>query len=277
MADHLYLVLDPATSTGYCLVRRPYPYGRADIFEYGILTVDTSHDLQGFHCLDLMRQITAILDKYPVTHLALEDFFFSKKFCSGSTVNGAFRTAIHILACQRGIPYSILNISLWKAFVAGRSMPTKAQKTQWGKSLANKYFIQQALHERYGFQFPNHWTSAKTRKPIRFKSDIVDAVGQAVYFCSIVLVPPHTSGVPPVHPPQITMSVVCPPDVTFARGSVPAYSYTHVAPLIAGIPPPRAAAIRAPKRTKAPAKIDSRPTKRPCTSGLALAGNGTPL
>jgi Holliday junction resolvasome RuvABC endonuclease subunit len=267
MADHVYLVLDPATSTGYCLVRRPFPYNLADIFEYGIIAVNTSHDLQGFHCLDLMRQITDILNKHPVTHIALEDYFFSKKFCSGSNVNAAFRTAIHILACQRGIPYSILNISLWKAFVAGRSMPTKEQKTLWGKSLANKYFIQQALYDRYSFQFPNHWTSAKSQKPIRFKSDIVDAVGQAVYFCSIVSVPftiSKTHPVHPVHPPHITMSVACAPDVLFTRGTIPAFLYGPG--IVTALPP-----VRVQKRNKSPVDIDSRPTKRCCSKGLALA------
>jgi hypothetical protein len=133
-----------------------------------------------------MQQIEALIDDYEVSYIAVEDFFFSSRKRNGSTVNGAFRTAIHILARQRGLDYSILNISAWKTFVAGRSTPTKEQKKRWGAEPAKKLYIQDALWWYYGFRFPNHSISATTGKPIAFRYDIVDVVAQATYYCGLI-------------------------------------------------------------------------------------------
>lgn len=211
-----YLVLDPATTSGYALMRVDAAGTQAEIFEYGLLVVDISSDYQGDHCLDLMRKIRALISEHHVEHLAVEDYFFSKKFCSGSNVNAAFRTAIHIVARETGLPYTILNISAWKTFVAGRSTPTKNQKTHWGKALANKVFIQSALFANFGFRFPNHLKSPVSGRPIHLKYDVVDAVAQAVYFARINL-----------RVPQVTLSVVPAPDVIWPvrKTDKPSFNY----------------------------------------------------
>jgi Holliday junction resolvasome RuvABC endonuclease subunit len=175
------LVIDPATSTGYCLIR--IIGGIADIYQYGRLVVSTSSPFQGDHCIDLMRQLSSIVEDHDVTHIAVEDYFASGKFCSGCSVNIAFRTAIYILARERNIPYTILNISLWKAYVAGSSRPTAPQQKQWGKLAANKLFIQDALFKKYGFRFPGKIANPLNGRFLKFPSDIVDAVAQGVYFC----------------------------------------------------------------------------------------------
>jgi Holliday junction resolvasome RuvABC endonuclease subunit len=179
------LVLDPAQSTGYCLVSVYEEEGKkvGNIYEYGYLEVDTSSLYQGDHCLDLSHQIEVIIEKNKVTEIALEDYFFSKRFASGSSVNAAFRTTIHMLARRLDLHYEILNISAWKIFVSGRTTPTLEQKRKWGKLPAKKLAIQEALWKNYGFRFPNHSISTKTKKPIHFRYDIVDVVGQAVYYC----------------------------------------------------------------------------------------------
>ena len=50
------------------------------------------------------------------------------------------------------------------------------------RSSAKKLMIQQALWEKFGIRFPNHSLSPKTSKPIKFRTDIVDAVGQCICF-----------------------------------------------------------------------------------------------
>ena len=184
------LTLDPASSTGYALTNLSVDeqgyYASADIYEYGYIDVDTSSNFQGDHCIDLMKRIQDLITQHNVEHIAIEDYFFSKRFCTGSNVNAAFRTAIHILARQQGIDYTILNISAWKTFVSGRSTPTREQKKKWGAAPAKKLHVQQALWDIWGFRFPNHSISQKSGKPIIFRPDIVDVVGQTVYYCGLL-------------------------------------------------------------------------------------------
>lgn len=212
------LVLDPGTSTGYCLVDMRVDeegyYESADVYDYGYINVDVTSDFQGDHCLDLMARVEALIDEHSVTHIGIEDYFFSKRFCNGSNVNAAFRTAIHILARQRDIDYTIINISAWKTFVAGRSTPSKEQKRKWGPTNAKKLYIQQALWEYYSFRFPNHSLSERTGKPIVFRLDVVDVVGQAVYYCGLVC------GIR-----NITMSVLSPKDVVWKKKSSKIFEY----------------------------------------------------
>jgi len=174
------LTLDPAASTGFSVAK--IQDGVFNIIDYGFIDVDKSTDFIGDACISLMDQIKEIIEKHGVDYVTVEDFFFSSRTPQGSDVNSAYRTAIHILCRKRGLEYTILNISAWKKLVAGRSTPTKEQKKMWGKEAAKKLMIQDALWKNYGFKFPNHSLSKKTGKPIKFRYDIVDAVGLAVYF-----------------------------------------------------------------------------------------------
>lgn len=178
------LILDPAESTGYCLVSIDETTKSADIFEYGIIEIDKTSDYRGDHYLDLMNKIQYILNSHDIQHIAIEDFFFNKKKATGSTENAAYRTAIHILARNNNIDYTVLSITEWKKYVAGRSIPNREEKKLWGKD-ANKIYIQHALWKRYGFRFPNHSVSKLTGNPIKFRFDIVDVIGQAIYFLAI--------------------------------------------------------------------------------------------
>lgn len=204
----ILLVLDPATSTGFCLVNIGIEdgyYTTADIYEYGFIDADTSSNFQGDHCLDLMGKLQNLITEHNVEHIAIEDYFFSRKFRNGCNSNAAYRTAIHILARQNDLDYTIINISAWKTFVAGSSRPSKEQKKEWGAEAAKKLYIQQALWERYSFRFPNHSLSDAGR-PILFRFDIIDVVGQAVYYCGLIC------GIG-----DIKMSVEIPEDVVFTR------------------------------------------------------------
>lgn len=211
----IVLVLDPAQSTGYCLVRITASV-RADIYEYGFIDIDKSSGYQGDHCLDLMAQIQSLMDIHKVNRIVVEDYFFNKRFCNGCKVNFAFRTAIHILARQNGIEYVVVNVSLWKTFVAGRSTPTSEQKKEWGAVAAKKLYIQDALWKRFHIVFPNHCISKLTRKPIAFRFDITDAVGISVYYCVVVC---------GIGKKCISSSVVVPEDVVFKRIPKNQYKY----------------------------------------------------
>lgn len=189
------LSLDPAASTGYCITELN-ENKEATIIEYGYINIDTlkrkEKDDQtgkevevsyvGDHCIDLMKKVSLLIDAQKIDHITVEDYFFSLSFSTGATINVAYRTAIHILARQKNIPYTILNVSEWKKFVAGRCTPTKEQKAKWGKIDSKKLFIQQALWEIYKIKFPNHSLSEKTGKPILFRFDIVDVVGQCIFY-----------------------------------------------------------------------------------------------
>jgi len=216
------LALDPATSTGYCLALLDSENATMTIYEYGFLEVDTTSSYEGDHCIDLMGKLDAILKRrdQPVDEVCVEDYFFSSRYCSGSKMNVALRTAIYIECCRQKIPYLVIPVSGWKAYVAGRSQPTREQVRQWGKSAANKLFIQDALFHRWGIRFPNHCTSEKSGKPIRFRFDIVDAVGQMIYFSHCRQIPAR----------GVHCDVPLLPDVKFTRSSKKDYNYSEEIP-----------------------------------------------
>ena len=196
------LVLDPAESTGFSVVSVDEAVSTGDIFEYGYINVDTTSNYMGDWHISLTDQVEVLIKKYDAKMVVIEDYFFSSRFTSGSNVNPGYRAVIHMKVRQLGIPYEILNISQWKSFVAGRSVPTKEQKAKWGKAAANKLYMLEALQTRHGIRMPNHSLSEKTGKPIKFRYDIVDAVAQAICYCKLMV------GIR-----TMTCSVVVPPDV----------------------------------------------------------------
>lgn len=198
------LTIDPGESCGFCVARMEDAH--ADIVEYGYLDVDTTSDYVGDWCNSLAASVESIIKRTGATEIAVEDYFFSSKFCSGSNINPAYRAAIHMTIRRLGLKYTILNISQWKSFVAGRSVPTKEQKKKWGKTPANKLYMAQAIWDRYKIRFPNHSLSEKTNKPILFRYDIVDAVGQMICFCKL-----HLNCL------TVTCSVPVPPDFDFGK------------------------------------------------------------
>jgi len=196
--DENIIIIDPATTTGYCICTVNTADKKGKIIEYGFLEVDITSEYQGDHCIDLMEKIKQKIIVYNVKNIGIEDYFYSAKFKNGCNVNGAFRTAIHILARTMKIDYKILSISMWKKHIAGRSTPSKIEKEIWKKN-ANKYFIQQALYKKWNIKFPNH--SIRGGKIIALKSDVVDSVAMSIYFMKN-----H------YNIENITSGVVCPPD-----------------------------------------------------------------
>jgi Holliday junction resolvasome RuvABC endonuclease subunit len=208
----ILLSLDPAESTGFAVAHVENDI--CTIVEYGFIDVDTSSNYIGDWCIDLQNKIQHIYDRFKPTEIVVEDYFFGSKFSSGANVNTAYRTAIHIWCRQRNIHYEILNISNWKVFIAGRSMPTKDQKQKWGKQPAKKLMIVEALWKRWKIRFPNHSLSPKTNKPIIFRYDIADAVSQAMYGCFLLY-----------NCRNFVCNIPIPPDVKLAKNSKRTFSY----------------------------------------------------
>lgn len=207
------LALDPAASTGFCVLQ--VLDSNITIKDYGFIELDNDTDYNGDRCIELMNKVEGLIQTYDIHDVCIEDFFFSKRFANGCDVNAAFRTAIHIRIRECGLPYTIINISEWKKFTAGRSTPTVEQKKKWGKEPAKKLMIQQALWDKYQIRFANHSLSKKTGKPIKFRYDIVDAVAQGIYYCRIYL----NGG-------QVSCEVQPPQDIEFKIKPKVMYEYT---------------------------------------------------
>jgi Holliday junction resolvasome RuvABC endonuclease subunit len=206
------LVVDPAITTGWALIKI-YDCGadcyRGEICEYGHVTIPES-ETDGDMCNWIFDWIGQMIEIHSITHVVEEEFFFSKRYATGSPLNIAVRTAIEMSVRKKGLQYTKVNPRIWKSFVAGRSTPTKEQVKLWGKLSAKKLFIQQALFENFGFRFSDHSLSKpspknKKQRPVKLNMDQVDAVGIAVFYCCVLN-----------RIQEITLTVPPPPDVGMA-------------------------------------------------------------
>ena len=207
----ILLALDPGTSCGYALAN--LDINKVDIFEYGIIDIPED-DVFGKRSIYLMNKVKDICKTNGVGHVGVEEYYSSSKFPSGTCVNFFFRSAIQIQATQDSIPYTMIGISRWKSYVAKRSAPTKEQRLLYGKTDSKKVFIQQALWERFKIRFSNHTLSEKTGKPIIFRYDCVDAVGQVLYLA-------HLLG----DVKEVMCSAIPLPDVVFKKSSKITFDY----------------------------------------------------
>lgn len=180
------LVLDPANSTGYCIYEYDEDKASANITSWGFIDIE-SEDYVGDQYIDLLTKIEKLIKDNDIGKVAVEDYFFSRRSVQGANLNCAYRAMIHMKCRELGLHYDILNISLWKRFINGRTTPTKEQKKLWGKEPAKKLMTQESLYNKYDIRFPNHSISNKTGKPIKFRYDIVDAVAMAIFHAFINL------------------------------------------------------------------------------------------
>lgn len=172
------LNFDPAKSTGYSVLE--VSGDSATLIEYGFLELDDSSIYVGDWCIDFRKKIKELIDSFKPDVISVEDYFFSSRFATGASVNTALRTTIHITARDLGLPYEVLSISSWKNFICGRTTPTKEQKKKYGKD-AKKKMIVEALKDRHSITLPEFSISKKTGKPVKFKSDISDAIAQGMF------------------------------------------------------------------------------------------------
>jgi Holliday junction resolvasome RuvABC endonuclease subunit len=177
----IILALDPATNTGYCIIE--VSKKSANIISYGSFKADTTSPFQGDWCISLMGWVEEIVDEYEVSHVVIEDYFFNRFSAMGGSLNVAFRAAIWIRLRELNLKYTIISISAWKKFITGRTRPEKKQIKKYGKEKAKKIMIAESLYKKWGISLPTYSISEKTGKPINFKYDVSDAIGQGIYFC----------------------------------------------------------------------------------------------
>ncbi len=181
------LALDPANSTGYCVYKYDKSQASMDIVKWGFIEIKQSDDYLGDQYLDLLIQVEKLIKDNDIQMVTVEDYFFSRRSPQGANLNCSYRAMIHMKCRELKIHYEILNISLWKKFINGRSTSTKEQKAKWGKEPSKKLMTQESLFHRWNIKFPNHSLSLLTGKPVKFRYDIVDAVAMAIFHASIYL------------------------------------------------------------------------------------------
>lgn len=205
------LILDPANSTGYCLIRTDNQ--SAEIYDYGFIDIP-DNDHMGIQYQWFCNAIQKLIDDHSVDEIAHEDYFFSKFASQGANLNCAYRAMIQLIAAQNNLPYTVINITLWKKYINGTSRPNKLQKTMWGKEPAKKLMTQESLWKRWNIKFPNHSISKNTGKPIKFRYDIVDAVAMGIFYLAIYK-----------HILNFTVTKKNPNDVQFKKISKTTYIY----------------------------------------------------
>jgi len=185
------LILDPANSTGYCVYTLHEDSNTAEITSWGFIDIKQHDEYMGDQYIDLLDHVERLIADHNIDIVGVEDYFFSRRSPQGANLNCSYRAMIHMKSRELGKHYEILNISLWKKFINGRSTPTKEQKAKWGKEPSKKLMTQESLWNKWGIRFPNHSISLKTGKPIKFRYDIVDAVAMAIFHASIYLKANH--------------------------------------------------------------------------------------
>lgn len=164
---------DPALSCGWCISE--IHTNSVELLECGYINID-KQQYTGDMCLNLQESAKVLIKKYDdIEEVVLEDYMFSQSKCQGAQINLFLRGALMMLCRTLNKPYWVAPVSNWKSIIAGRSTPTRECIKYYGKALANKIFIQEALWVRYSIRFPNYSVSEKTKKPIAFRYDIIDA------------------------------------------------------------------------------------------------------
>lgn len=115
--------------------------------------------------------------------ILVESYFFSKKFATGSDINSEMRAIMKMAIRDLQIPYEIINPTDWKMALLGRVRPTRAEKKKWGKEKAKKIIVVNALEE-LGLKCPQRIVNPTTKKKVKFKYDVSDAIGILLYHLS---------------------------------------------------------------------------------------------
>jgi Holliday junction resolvasome RuvABC endonuclease subunit len=172
--NKLYLTLDPALCTGYCI--SDYKSGEIIIIECGIinLTKSTKNNIvtHGQQIRQLYDSVKNLIIKFNIGIIGSEDYVFSKFAKSGANLNVKLRAAIELAANDFNLIHHTLPITEWKKSVAGRAIPTKEQKALYGKG-ANKEFIVEALVFNYKLNISDD-----------MKRDTTDAIGMMIFMMS---------------------------------------------------------------------------------------------
>ena len=183
------LSLDPATTTGWCVLEFATDSVGLCIMDYGFFVVDISSKYEGDHCLSMKKEVKELISKWKIDVICLENYYFSRNAKQGANKNLFLRAAI-IMLCREfecKVHYEFISVFDWKKFICGRSTPPPEVKKKY-KTTANKMMTVISLWDKFKLQFPNRFPRSagccsQTTKPLVFKTDISDSIAIGVYFC----------------------------------------------------------------------------------------------
>ena len=210
-----HLIVDPGNKTGWCVIK--IENQEVDVIKYGFYDIDNSSDYLADACLNLEMWVKQKIQEYNIISVAREDYFFSRSFATGSKKNVHYRAAIDRAARKANLHYEIINISLWKRFICGRTTPTKEQIVWYSKRDAKKHMVQESLWDNYQIKFPNFNISQKGKRKIKFRHDIVDAVAMAIYYACIIK-----------KCKDVKCSVVCEKDIDWGNKKLNVFNYANI-------------------------------------------------
>lgn len=176
------LCIDPATTTGWCVLDFNLDDSLICIFDYGFFQIDTTSEYEGEHCIDMQVKISNLISKYEIDEVCLEDYFFSRKARQGANKNVYLRASIMMLcrSAEQKLHYDIINIYNWKKYINGQSRVPKEIKKKY-KANANKMVTLISLYDNHDLKFPNMFMNSNTNRLVNFKMDIVDSIAIGMY------------------------------------------------------------------------------------------------
>lgn len=179
------LSIDPATSTGWAI----FNINNRNVtkVDHGIMVFN--HVTEGDLMSKIYKWVTHVCEKFEVSHVALENYFFSSRAKQGANINLYIRGAIMMAANDLKLPYDIINITDWKYYICGTKraskeliarMPGKSAKSRREK--ANKEMVREAIRDRWNFELASHMVSSAGNL-VTTKSDELDAIAIGIYYC----------------------------------------------------------------------------------------------
>lgn len=116
-------------------------------------------------------------------HIAIEGYFFSKKFATGTDVNSEIRGVMKMALADCGVDYEVINPSDWKRALCGRTTSTRQEKKKYGKEKSKKLMTVHAL-VNLGLKCPKRIINPHTNRKSNFKFDVSDALGILLFYLS---------------------------------------------------------------------------------------------
>lgn len=164
------LSLDPATSLGWCVLDI-FPNGSVEVVAWGY--VELKGDEAAEKLCDLECYANSIYKRYEPGYTVMEGYMFSKRCCNGALLNAYIRGVLMLVATKHNQSPTVVQVGDWKRFICG-AKGMKAKKEEVIEKLVMR-----------GCVFPDKIYSQNSKAKIKFRHDISDAVGIALYYlCS---------------------------------------------------------------------------------------------
>jgi Holliday junction resolvasome RuvABC endonuclease subunit len=178
------LSIDPATTTAVTIFDTTKGNNNIQdmIVECKLIDLSKTKVIDDGHRLLLFRQhLSQIIREHQISHVCVESYFFSSRFCVGSNLNPAFRAIVWMVCAEFDIPYEIINITQWKTFIGGQCKPDKKLVRKLTRAVANKEYIKQALIDKYGIKLEGEVYDVIKGCKIPMTYDVSDSIAIGIY------------------------------------------------------------------------------------------------